>query len=101
MKPVEQEDLVILFNHGDTGALGIIYNQLSPGLFSYAKHFIERREDAEDIITETFFKLWSLRGEFENWQRIVSFLHVTTKNASLDRLKRLKMEYSKKGDVLE
>jgi RNA polymerase sigma-70 factor (family 1) len=94
------ENLVVLFNRGDTNAFEVIYHKLSPGLHRYTRHFVVSREDAEDIVAESFLKLWTRRGSFETTKKLVSFLYVSSKNAGIDRLRHFKMIYSKRDDMI-
>lgn len=101
MNPNDLKDLVILFNHGDPGAFEYLYQKLSPELFDYIKKMIGSREEAEDVLAETFIKLWILRDSFENIQNINAFLHVTGKNACLDRIRHWKMEHRKRDVIID
>jgi RNA polymerase sigma-70 factor (family 1) len=101
MNPSDVKDLVISFNNGDPIAFKYLYNKISPELFVFVKKIIGSREEAEDVITETFFKLWKLRESFESIQNINAFLFVTSKNACFDRIRHKKMEKGKREALLE
>lgn len=90
-----------MFNHGDQAAFKYLYDKLSPELIAFTKQIIRSREEAEDVVAETFFKLWRLRKSFETVQKISAFLHVTSKNACLDRIRHVKLELSKREILLE
>jgi RNA polymerase sigma-70 factor (ECF subfamily) len=99
MNPNDHENIIFLFNEGDKKAFEYIYNRFSTGLLVYTKHFTENREEAEDIVTETFFKLWTLRGKFSSIEKLISFLHITAKNSSIDRLRHRKMQVVKNDKI--
>lgn len=46
------------------------------------------REDAEDVITEAFLRLWQSRGRFENSAAVGGWLRVTVRNQCLNLLKQ-------------
>jgi len=56
-------------------------------LYYFAKRFVLDRQDAEDIVAESFIKLWRLRENFDNPQSIKAFLFITTRNGCLDFLR--------------
>jgi RNA polymerase sigma factor (sigma-70 family) len=97
----EQKRRVILFNQGDKSAFAAIYAELSPAVHRCAKHFLGTNEEAEDILSDTFMKLWDRRGHFKSMEKIAGFLQVTAKNASIDRLRHLNMESGRKVDLIE
>jgi len=101
MNPRDLKDFVILFNHGDQAAFKYLYQTLSPEVFLFAKKIIGSREEAEDVVTETFFKLWTHREGFETLQNIIAFLHVTSRNACFDRIRHLKVEEDKREKLID
>ena len=50
----------------------------------YANTFVNERDQAEDIASETFLKLWDRRIGFDNVKSIRSFLYTTVRNACID-----------------
>ena len=80
------------FKNGDPRALQTIFKQFYPPLCLFAVRILHDRPAAEDIVGETFVKLWNRRADFENIQKIKAFLYVTTRNACLNFLKQMKRE---------
>jgi len=101
MNPSDMQDFVQLFNNGDRAAFEIIYKRLSPDLFTFTKRIIGIREEAEDVVAETFYKLWTMPKNFETVQHINAFLHITSRNACFDRMRHSKLEIAKREIVLQ
>lgn len=72
---------------GNERAFKILYDLQFLSIFRFAKKFVENRQAAEDITTDAFLKLWDKRGDFDNMQKVKSFLFTTTKNACLNYLR--------------
>jgi RNA polymerase sigma-70 factor (ECF subfamily) len=64
-------------------------------LYRIAYRFLENQEDAEDIIQETYIKLWQKRHELESILNPESYAVTLLKNGCLDFLKKIKPEISR------
>lgn len=64
-----------------------IYNQHYAGLYYFAKRYVGEQKEAEDIVAESFIKLWRAEGTFEGEQSIKAFLYIVTRNGALDHLR--------------
>jgi RNA polymerase sigma-70 factor (ECF subfamily) len=63
-------------------------------LYRIAFRFLENQEDAEDIIQETYIKLWQKRNELESILNPESYAVTLLKNGCLDFLRKSKPEIS-------
>lgn len=80
-------ELIRLAAAGDTYAFRQLYDLYYPGVFRFAARFVNDRQVAEDITTESFIKLWTNRAEWTVTRSISSFLFTTVKNASLNHIR--------------
>lgn len=64
---------------------GIYYKPLR----YFVSEYIKDKSTAEDIVAETFVKLWEYREKFDSMIAIRSFLYVTAKHASLNHLRKI------------
>ena len=76
-----------LANPGDTLSFTAIYNRLYPFSFFFARKFLSR-EDAADIVSAVFTRLWDQKKKFANLTHAKAFLRVTVKNACLDHFRK-------------
>lgn len=93
-------ELIAQFNRGQQAAFTTIYDRHWGAIFYYVKKFVEDIHQAEDITAETFIKLWQRRENFPNEKTIVSFLHTTARNASIDWLRAEKRQTANKDQLL-
>lgn len=88
------------FRSGDANAFEQIYNTFFPGLLYFAKHLIHDEMEAQDIVLETFYKLWNLRDGFENLNNTKAFLYLATRNACFDYLKHIQRRLAIQKEIL-
>jgi RNA polymerase sigma-70 factor (ECF subfamily) len=59
-------------------------------LFRFAKQFVKRDDEAEDIVQDTFLKLWLKREGLNELRNHETFAMTMVKNASIDKLRKRK-----------
>ncbi len=78
--------LAAAFKSGDTAALNLLWKNNYKALVYFADQLVRNNLLSEDIVSETFVKLWKLRENFESVPSIRSFLYVTVRNTCYDLL---------------
>lgn len=78
--------LNILHSGQETG-LRYFMEKYGEALRFYAYKIIRSKEISEEIVSESFFKLWQSKDRFDSMKGVQSFLYLVTKNACLDYLK--------------
>jgi len=72
---VEEKDLIRLCRKGDRQAQRQLYERYAPKMLGLCRRYVPALEDAEDVLLESFFKVFThidrFRGEgsFEGWIR--------------------------------
>ncbi|MFD2921425.1 RNA polymerase sigma factor [Terrimonas rubra] len=94
------EKLIAQFNKGRSEAFTLIYRKFQPKVFFLVQQYIADTAQAEDIVTETFLKLWNNRSYLDTEKRISGFLHVAARNACIDNLRASKKETQKLQELL-
>lgn len=80
---------------GDQEAFQAVFRQHYQALCYFAMSIVQDREEAEDLVQETFSKLWNKRGDFRTAANVKAFLYITTKNACLNFLKQKQRQLSR------
>lgn len=82
------QDHVDLFRNGNEKGLSFFYKALRPGLVYFAFRILNDKPEAEDIVEESFGKIWERRSTFYEDKVIKSWLYTTVRNASINKLQQ-------------
>lgn len=85
-------DLMDAFRNGEPKALHSLLKLFYGPLCLFAERLVKDRLAAEDVVGESFIKLWDKRSDFETLQNTKAFLYITTRNSCLNLLKREKRD---------
>ena len=80
-------DLITQFKGGSTQAFSKIYNYYYRPLYFFARRLVTDTQEAEDIVAESFIKLWNKHTDFQTLQNVKAFLYIATRNACFNFLK--------------
>ncbi|WP_205513815.1 RNA polymerase sigma factor [Longitalea arenae] len=75
----------------DREAFSELYDKLYRKLFLFAKSMAGDAEEARDIVTESFIKLWSQEHSFSTMAHLQVYLYTIIKNSCIDYLRRDKL----------
>jgi RNA polymerase sigma-70 factor (ECF subfamily) len=78
--------VIIEFKKGSPAAFGHFYNHFYTPLYYFARKILDDPVIAEDVIADSFLKLWQKHEQFDSKDHIKNFLYLTTKNACLNLL---------------
>jgi len=86
-RPGDDIELFASFHRGDTLAIKRVYELHFKPLCFFAERITGTKEDAEDLVTESFLKMLNQREDFQNLSNVKSFLYLVTKNAAINFIK--------------
>jgi RNA polymerase sigma-70 factor (family 1) len=75
------------FKEGDAEAFRQLYQLLYRRLCYFAFSLVKNMDQAEDIATDCFVKVWTRKETFESEEGIKTYLYLTAKNACIDFLR--------------
>jgi RNA polymerase sigma-70 factor (family 1) len=93
------DDLITSFNEGDAASFKHLFDLYYPQLFAFARNFVGY-EDAQDIVANTFMKLWQQKENINSISNIKAFLHTTIKNSCLNYLRHEKLKVDKQKEIV-
>lgn len=76
------------FKGGDNKAFQQIVIEYTKSLKTFAENLIKNSEEAEDIVSETFYKLYLRRNKFNSEDNIRAFLYIVVRNSCLNFIKQ-------------
>lgn len=98
--PLTETHIVLGFKKGDQRSETDIFNRFHQPLFYFALKLVGDAEEARDIITESFVKLWERRGSFSDLENIKAFLFVATRNACFNYLRNSKRKQASQKELI-
>lgn len=75
----------------DPAAFNEVYDKLYRRLFFFAKSLIGDTEEARDIVSDSFIKMWAQQKMFSNMAHLQVYFYTVIKNACIDYLRRDKL----------
>jgi RNA polymerase sigma-70 factor (ECF subfamily) len=96
---LEKDNWLTAFNQGNSSAFRVIFDNYNKLLFSSVIQLVKDKEQAEDIVSESFTKLWQRHDVFQTEEHIKAFLFVTSRNASLNYLRHIQRKTASQSEL--
>lgn len=85
---IEESQLINLLKGRNSKGLEILYDNFSPALFGVIKRIISEEEIAEDVLQESFIKIWN---NFEQYDadkgRLFTWMVNICRNTAIDKIR--------------
>jgi RNA polymerase sigma-70 factor (ECF subfamily) len=91
---VDESTLVAQSRRGDTVAFGELVRRYEAKIFRLAQHVTQNREDAEDVLQETFMKAYEHLDQFQGNSKFYTWIVRIAVNQALMKLRRRKTDKS-------
>ncbi|GAB4125668.1 MAG: RNA polymerase sigma factor [Rhodothalassiaceae bacterium] len=86
---IGDEDLLARISDGDRVAFAMLVTRHGNRSLAIAEHLLGDRAEAEDVVQESFVKLWTDASRFDPARaRFATWFYRVLSNAALDRLRR-------------
>ncbi|SFD09344.1 RNA polymerase, sigma subunit, ECF family [Chitinophaga sp. CF118] len=89
MQAVTDTELLLKFREGDENAFRELYDRHSRTVSAFVYHLTHSAVDAEDILQETFLKLWTSREQLPPIDNIGNYIFMIARNKTLDHLRKI------------
>ncbi len=90
----DETTLVAQSREGDTAAFGELVRRYEGKIFRLAQHVTQNREDAEDVLQETFMKAYEHLDQFQGNSKFNTWIVRISVNQALMKLRRRKTDKS-------
>jgi RNA polymerase sigma-70 factor (family 1) len=94
----EERDLILKIAVGDQQAFRLIFDAYKNKVFSYSNRYLKSKEKAEEVVQETFLKIWLKRESLNEIENFGGYIRKIAVNLTLDSLRALAAE-NKKADL--
>ena len=91
---IDESALVMQARQGDTEAFGELVRRYEGRIFRLAQHVTQNREDAEDVLQETFMKAYEHLDQFKGDSKFYTWIVRIAVNQALMKLRRRKTDKS-------
>lgn len=88
----EETRLLVLLKKGNRDAFDTLFGKYSPKLYFFVLKTFRSRADAEEIVQETFLRIWETRREVDETRHFNTYLITIAKRIIYDRLRRMAVE---------
>jgi len=80
--------LIKAFKKGDTKAFDALFERYHKNLYSFLYNLLKSKEDAEEIVQDSFVKIWERRETYLEEYPFSAYLFTIAKNAFLNHCRR-------------
>lgn len=87
-----QEQLIITLKAGDINAFEMLFRTFYQPLCNYAYTFVQDRDEAEEIVQNTFLNVWEKRDNLSIHTGVKPYLYAMVRNACLNVIKHEKVK---------
>src|SRR5947207_11264516 len=91
---LDESTLVAQAREGDKSAFGELVRRYEGKIFRLAQHVTQNREDAEDVLQETFMKAYEHLDQFKGDSKFYTWIVRIAVNQALMKLRRRKTDKS-------
>ena len=99
MDPAKLYILMMSLREGKKIAFEEIYRDYLGVMYHLSLQYLPDRKDSEDILQDTFMKLWEIRETLNEQSNIRNFLYTITKNNCLNYLRNQKIVFKHQENI--
>src|SRR5690606_1241128 len=102
-EPINNRENALLqrLNMGDERAFDYFFHRFYPLILLFARRFLVDTDTAEEVVHDVFYKVWQKQDEFPTVQSLKAFLYISTKNAALNQLSKLRSRYKHQDQYVQ
>ncbi|MEB3103746.1 RNA polymerase sigma factor SigW [Ferviditalea candida] len=100
MRDIEARLAKLAYN-GDRNAFSELVDLYTDKIFHLANRMLGNRQEAEDIVQETFLRVYKNLGKYDPNQKFSTWIYRIATNLCIDRLRRRKHQYSLDAEVAD
>ncbi|MFN8145273.1 MAG: sigma-70 family RNA polymerase sigma factor [Bacteroidia bacterium] len=99
---ITEEELIQLLSNREEKGIEILYDNYSAALYGVIHRIVQQDEIAEDVLQETFLKIWNNFGQYDSAKgRLFSWMINIARNASIDKVRSKEFVNRNKNQNLE
>ena len=95
------DELIASYRSGNPEAFRILVERYTPLLYSFSYRMSGRAEESEDIVQETFVKLWKTLDRYKLGGTFRAWIYAIARNTVIDHLRKKKLPVVSDFDTAE
>jgi len=99
MKKLTEDNIIQKLHQGEESSFAYVYNLYKRRILFFVTQLLQDGDEAEDITSKVFLKVWDKRETFKTLENVKAFLYISAKNASYDYLKARKSFEERQKDI--
>lgn len=92
MPVITDKDLLKNLREGDALAFRELYVRHNRQVLAFAIHLTHSAVDAEDILQDTFLRLWTSRAQLPDIERFDNYIFMIARNRTMDHLRKVALQ---------
>ena len=92
MPVITDNDLLVALRGGEEQAFRELYVRHSRKILAFAYHLTHSAIDAEDIMQETFLRLWTSREQLPDIDHVGNYIFMIARNKTVDHLRKIALQ---------
>jgi RNA polymerase sigma-70 factor (ECF subfamily) len=98
---IAEESLISMLSERNTEGLEILYDNYSSALYGVINRIIQNDEIAEDVLQETFLKIWNNFSQYDSGKgRLFTWIVNIARNMSIDKVRSKDFSQNQKNHSL-
>lgn len=89
---MDEKKILAALKKGDGIAFGALFNRYAPAIFHFSLDLTKNEDDAEEILQETFVRLWEYRNNIDVERNVKNYIISIAKNLIYNAIKRRMIE---------
>lgn len=98
---VDSMEMALSFQKGEEKGFNYFFKEFYAGLLWYGERIIPDRPVVEDVVMESYVKIWERRYTFNHPMVIKSWLYTTVRNTCINRLQERKRSLNYPKELIE
>jgi len=83
-----EQELLYQIAQGDEAAFRVFFDHYTPQIFTFVERLTKSRADAEEIVQDTFLKIWTHRENLLAIEKPGHYCYVIARNKALDNMRK-------------
>jgi RNA polymerase sigma-70 factor (ECF subfamily) len=98
-QPDFDKRMIAAFNAGDVDTFSKVHKTLYPAIYHFANKLLADENEAKDIASETFIKVWHKRSNLVSYENIKAFAYIVARNACFNYLQSVQRKTNSHKEI--